>query len=78
MKYKAGDKVKKYNGYEFVGEVRSAFTNTDGYIVADFTKTTGERMLVVECINTGMLHVFNENNLEPAKEGLGQNKKHEN
>lgn len=50
---KTGDLVSKKSGYKYVG-----------YIVADFTKTTGERRLVVECKNTGMLHVFNEDNLE--------------
>lgn len=53
---KTGDLVSKKSGYKYTG-----------YIVADFTKTTGERRFVVECINTGMLHVFNESNLEPAK-----------
>ena len=53
---KIGDLVSKKSGYKYTG-----------YIVADFTKTTGERRLVVECKNTGMLHVFNESNLEPAK-----------
>lgn len=59
---KTGDLVSKKSGYKYIG-----------YIVADFKKTTGERRLVVECINTGMLHVFNESNLEPAKEGLHRN-----
>ena len=59
---KTGDLVSKKSGYKYIG-----------YIVADFKKTTGERRLVVECINTGMLHVFNESNLEPTKEGLHRN-----
>lgn len=54
---KTGDLVRKKTGYKYVG-----------YIVADFTKTTGQRRFVVECMNTGMLHIFNENQLEPADE----------
>ena len=54
MKYKIGDWVKKYSGYEFIGEVRAAFT-----------KTTGETRYVVEEGKSGMLHIFNEYQLVP-------------
>jgi len=54
MKYKVGDWVKKYNGYDFVGEVRAAFT-----------KTTGQTRYVVEEGKSGMLHIFNEDQLVP-------------
>ena len=54
MKYKIGDWVKKYNGYDFIGEVRAAFT-----------KTTGQTRYVVEEGKSGMLHIFNEDQLVP-------------
>jgi len=54
MKYKIGDWVKKYSGYDFIGEVRAAFT-----------KTTGQTRYVVEEGKSGMLHIFNEDQLVP-------------
>ena len=53
-KYKVGDWVKKYSGYEFIGEVRSVYT-----------KTTGEIRYDVEEGKSGMLHIFNEDQLVP-------------
>lgn len=52
MKYKIGDWVRKEKGYKFEGEVRAAFT-----------KTTGEIRYVVEEVTSGMLHIFNEDQL---------------
>jgi hypothetical protein len=53
-KYKVGDWVRKYQGYEFIGEVRAAFT-----------KTTGQTRYVVEEGKSGMLHIFNDDQLVP-------------
>jgi hypothetical protein len=53
MKFKLNDKVKKPKGYSF-----------DGIIVAIFTTTKGEIRIVAELENNGMLHIFNENQLE--------------
>ena len=53
-KYNIGDWVKKYSGYDFVGVVRSVYT-----------KTTGEIRYDVEEGKSGMLHIFNEDQLVP-------------
>lgn len=50
---RTGDVVRKKAGYQFIG-----------YIIADFIKTTGERRLVVEEIRSGMLHIFNPEQVE--------------
>ena len=52
-KFKIGDKVKKPKGYSF-----------DGIIVSIFQTTKGETRIVAELENNGMLHIFNENQLE--------------
>lgn len=52
-KFKIGDKVKKPKGYAF-----------DGIIVSIFQTTGGETRIVAELENNGMLHIFNENQLE--------------
>lgn len=48
-----GEKVKKPKGYAF-----------DGIIVSIFQTTKGETRIVAELENNGMLHIFNENQLE--------------
>lgn len=53
MKFKIGDKVRKIKGYAF-----------DGIIVSVFQNTKGEVRLVAELENNGMLHIFNEDQLE--------------
>lgn len=53
MKFKVGDKVRKIKGYSF-----------DGVIVSVFSNTKGETRLVAEMENNGMLHIFNEDQLE--------------
>ena len=53
-KYNVGDWVRKHKGYEFIGEVRSVYT-----------KTTGEIRYDVEEAKSGMLHIFNEDQLVP-------------
>lgn len=53
QKFKVGDKVKKPKGYSF-----------DGIIVSIFQTTGGETRIVAELENNGMLHIFNENQLE--------------
>ena len=56
---KEGDKVNKVSGYKYPGIIVSVFTNTKGDI-----------RYVVECIGEGvegMLHIFNENQLELTK-----------
>lgn len=53
QKFKVGDKVKKPKGYAF-----------DGIIVSIFQTTKGETRIVAELENNGMLHIFNENQLE--------------
>ncbi len=52
-KFKIGDKIKKPKGYAF-----------DGIIVSIFQTTKGENRIVAELENNGMLHIFNENQLE--------------
>jgi hypothetical protein len=53
MKFKVGDKVYKPKGYKFPGTV-----------VAVFTTTSGDIRIVAEMDDNGMLHIFNENQLE--------------
>lgn len=52
-KFTVGDKVYKPKGYLFEGTVVSVFKNTKG-----------ETRLVVEMEYNGMLHIFNESQLE--------------
>jgi hypothetical protein len=52
-KFKIGDRVHKPKGYRFVGTVVSVFTTT-----------AGETRIVAEMRDNGMLHVFNETQLE--------------
>ena len=52
-KFKVGDKVHKPKGYSFVGTVVSVFMTT-----------SGEIRIVAEMRDNGMLHVFNETQLE--------------
>ena len=51
-KFKIGDKVYKPSGYKF-----------DATIISIFTTTTGNIRIVAEN-GEGLLHIFNENNLE--------------
>lgn len=59
MKFKKGDLVVKTKGYKFSGIVQSVFKNS-----------VGDIRLVVEHLDSqtentgGMLHIFNENQLE--------------
>lgn len=53
MKFKVGDKVYKPKGYKFPSTV-----------VAVFTTTSGDIRIVAEMDDNGMLHIFNENQLE--------------
>ena len=57
---KIGDKIKKITGYVFVGIIVSIFKNLSGEIriVAELTTENGK----------GMLHIFNENQLEVIQE----------
>lgn len=61
-KFKIGDKISKTKGYSFNGEVRSVFTtiNGDTRVVAELTTENG----------LGMLHIFNESQLELKNERL--------
>ena len=52
-KFKVGDRVHKPKGYSFVGTVVSVFATT-----------ACETRIVAEMKNNGMLHIFNENQLE--------------
>lgn len=52
-RFNIGDKVLKTSGYKFKGTV-----------VSVFEKTTGEIRYVVEQDSTGMLHIYNDKNLE--------------
>ena len=52
-KFKVGDRVHKPKGYSFVGTVVSVFTTT-----------SGEIRIVAEMKDNGMLHVFNETQLD--------------
>ena len=52
-KFKVGDKVSKPKGYKF-----------DGIVVSVFETTSGEKRIVAELKNNGMLHIFSEGQLE--------------
>ena len=52
-KFKVGDKAFKPKGYKFPCTV-----------VSIFTTTTGDVRIVGEMDDNGMLHIFNENQLE--------------
>ncbi len=52
-KFKVGDKVYKPKGYKF-----------PGIVVAIFKTTSGETRIVAEMRDNGMLHIFNESQLE--------------
>lgn len=53
MKFKVGDKAYKPKGYKFPCTIVSVFHNTSGDV-----------RLVAELDGYGMLHIFNENQLE--------------
>jgi hypothetical protein len=53
MKFKVGDKAYKPNGYQFPCT-----------IVSIFETTKGDVRIVGEMDNNGMLHIFNERQLE--------------
>jgi hypothetical protein len=53
MKFKIGDKAYKPKGYKF-----------ECTIVSIFTTTNNEIRIVGEMLNNGMLHIFNESQLE--------------
>jgi hypothetical protein len=53
MKFKIGDKAYKPKGYKF-----------ECTIVAIFTTTNNEIRIVGEMLDNGMLHIFNESQLE--------------
>lgn len=55
-KFRVGDKVHKPKGYKFPGEVRAIFTNSKNEI-----------RVVAEMEDNGMLHIFNESQLELLK-----------
>lgn len=52
-KFKIGDRVYKPKGYKF-----------PGIIVSIFQTTSGETRIVAEMQDNGMLHIFNESQLE--------------
>ena len=52
-KFKLGDKVYKPKGYKF-----------PGIVVSVFTTTGGQKRVVAEMIDNGMLHIFSEEQLE--------------
>jgi hypothetical protein len=52
-KFQTGDKIYKPKGYKFPGTVVSVFKTT-----------SGETRIVAEMEDNGMLHIFNENQLE--------------
>jgi hypothetical protein len=52
-KFNVGDKVFKPKGYQFPGTV-----------VSIFQTTKGETRIVAEMRDNGMLHIFNESQLE--------------
>lgn len=56
-KFKVGDKVFKPKGYKFPGTVVSIFHTTGGDV-----------RIVAEMADNGMLHIFNESQLEPLVE----------
>lgn len=53
FKFKVGDKVYKPKGYKF-----------PGIVVAVFETTLGQKRIVAEMIDNGMLHIFSEEQLE--------------
>jgi len=53
MKFNIGDKVYKPKGYKFPGTIVSVFNNMKG-----------ETRLVTEMDDIGILHIFNEKQLE--------------
>lgn len=57
---KIGTKVQKSKGYFFKGEVRSIFTNSKGETRVVVEETTFSRTEK----NGGMLHIFNQKQLE--------------
>jgi hypothetical protein len=56
-KFKVGDKVYKPKGYKFPGIVVSIFKTTEGNV-----------RVVAEMRDNGMLHIFNESQLELESE----------
>ena len=56
MKFNIGDKIYKPKGYKFLGT-----------IVSVFKTTKGEIRLVAELDDIGILHIFNETQLEKIK-----------
>lgn len=56
MKFKIGDRAYKPKGYKF-----------PCIIVAIFKTTSGDVRIVGEMLDNGMLHIFNENQLEHIK-----------
>jgi hypothetical protein len=53
FKFKVGDKIYKPKGYKFPGTV-----------VAVFLTTSGEKRVVAELNDNGMLHIFSETQIE--------------
>ncbi len=53
FKFKVGDKVYKPKGYKF-----------PGIVVSVFLTTSGEKRIVAELEDNGMLHIFAESQLE--------------
>jgi len=53
MKFKVGDRVYKPKGYKF-----------PSIVVGIFKTTSGETRVVAEMIDNGILHIFNESQLE--------------
>lgn len=58
-KFKVGDRVYKPKGYKF-----------PGIVVSVFETTSSEIRIVAEMEDNGMLHIFNENQLEHAVEKI--------
>lgn len=57
FKFQIGDKVYKPKGYKF-----------PGIVVALFTTTSGEKRIVAELEDNGMLHIFAETQLEKRED----------
>lgn len=57
MKFKIGDKAYKPKGYKFPCTIVSVFTTTEGKV-----------RIVGEMDDNGMLHIFNEDQLEHSNE----------
>lgn len=53
FKFKVGDRVYKPKGYKF-----------PGVVVSVFETTSGEKRVVAELDDNGMLHIFAESQLE--------------